>query len=48
MKFIVDKEAKQALTQLCDMALKQGGLQNLQAIQAVLTSVEDMKDESEV
>jgi len=36
MKIVVDQEGKQVLQQLCDIALRAGGLQNLQPINALL------------
>lgn len=35
MVFYVDKEAGQILTQLCDLALKSAGLQNLKIVNRV-------------
>ncbi len=48
MKIIADKEGIQAIQQLCDIALKQGGLQNLQGIQVILGSIEEAKEQLEV
>lgn len=39
MKITVDKEGRAAINQLCDVALKAGGLQNLNGITNVLSSV---------
>jgi hypothetical protein len=39
-----DKEAIQAIQQLCDIALKAGGIQNLQGIQAVLAGVSEIEE----
>ena len=36
-----DKEGREAVQQLCDVALKQGGLQNLNAINTILNSISD-------
>lgn len=47
MKFIVDKEAQEALLQLCDIALKQGGLGNFNSIQKVIESVEEYKEDTQ-
>jgi len=41
MKFIVDKEARDALQGLCDIALKSGGIQNLSAVQIILASIQE-------
>lgn len=38
---IVDQEARGILEQLCDIALRSGGLRNLQPITKVLSSIED-------
>lgn len=51
MKIMVDKEAKELLQKLCDMALKAGGLANLQGTLAILNGMEllpeiDKKDET--
>jgi len=35
----VDKQGQDIIEQLCDIALKQGGIKNLQAIHQVLASV---------
>lgn len=40
-----DKEGIAVIQQLCDIALKQGGLQNLQAINKTLASVSEIKAE---
>lgn len=40
MIFQVDKEGEHAIQQLCDIALKAGGIQNLERINQVLESVE--------
>ena len=36
MKVVVDKEGRQAINKLCDVALKVGGLQNLSGVTDVL------------
>ena len=41
MRIIVDKEAKQIVTQLCDIALKMGGLSNVQTVTMVLNVMEN-------
>ena len=38
MKIVVDKEGKDAINQLCDVALKQGGIRNLDPITEILSS----------
>lgn len=47
MKIIADKEAKIVITQMCDVALKSGGLKNLNGITDVLNSMEDYVDINE-
>jgi len=42
MKIIVDKEGKEAVMQLCDIALKQGGINILTGIQNILSSIEEL------
>jgi hypothetical protein len=39
MKFIVDQEAYELLKQLCDVALKSGGLENLKGVEVALGNV---------
>ena len=41
MKIIVDEEGKKALHQLVDIALKHGGISNLQGTIEILKSVQD-------
>ena len=41
MNIKADKEGKEAITQLCDVALKAGGLQNLAPITNILKAVSD-------
>ncbi len=40
MKILTDEEGKKVITQLCDIALKQGGVQNLNPISVILNSIE--------
>lgn len=40
-----DEDGKQALIQLCDIALKSGGLQNLQGITQILNAIKIEKEE---
>jgi len=40
MKLQTDKEGKNVIEQLCDIALKQGGIQNFNQVGMVLKSVE--------
>ena len=40
-----DKEARVAIEQLCDIALKAGGLSNMNGIGNILKSVEDIESE---
>lgn len=47
MKIQVDKEGREAVEQLCDIALKAGGTQNLNGIVAILKAVTDIKEEVE-
>ena len=37
MKILVDNEAKNIITQMADITLKAGGVQNLQAVNTVLS-----------
>ena len=42
MEIIVENEQeKQLVTALCDVALKSGGLQNIQGVQIILKSIKD-------
>jgi len=45
-----DKEGKDILVQLCDIALKTGGLQNMNAVQGILNSIQliEEKDDSDL
>ena len=45
MKIIVDKQGKDAIMQLLDIAPKQGGLQNFNAVNVIKNSIEDYKEE---
>lgn len=47
MKIQADKEGLELIKQLLDLALKQGGLQNLQAVQAALAGMEELKEDKE-
>jgi hypothetical protein len=38
----VDEDGKKALTQLVDIALKQGGISNLNGVVEILKSIQDM------
>ena len=44
MKIIVDKEGREILTQMADLSLKTGGLNNLNGVMNVLNSMEDYQD----
>jgi hypothetical protein len=39
----VDKKGKQAVVDLCDVALRVGGLKNLTAVQTVLEAIQDVQ-----
>ena len=47
MKINCDEEGNKALLQLCDIALKSGGIQNLQGITQILNAIkiEEKKEE---
>jgi hypothetical protein len=45
MKIIVDEEGKKAITELCHIALRAGGINNLNEINQILTSVKEYKEE---
>lgn len=45
MKILCDKEGKQAITQLCDVALKVGGLKNMDAINQILGAIKSIEEE---
>ena len=47
MKIKADKTGIEVIKQLCDLALKQGGLQNLNAVTQVLQSIEEIEKKSE-
>jgi len=40
MKIAVDTEGQNVIHQLCDIALKQGGVQNLAAVTMILNSIQ--------
>lgn len=41
MKIIVDAEAKNLIQQLCDVALRSGGLRNMEFVLTVLNNMEN-------
>jgi hypothetical protein len=43
----VDAEGKEAIKQLCDVALKFGGINNLDAINVIMSSVRPIEDRIE-
>lgn len=43
MKIKADKQGIQVLEQLCDLALKSGGIKNFLTIKAIIESVEEIK-----
>ncbi|HCY86657.1 MAG TPA: hypothetical protein DHV36_16110 [Desulfobacteraceae bacterium] len=45
MKIVADKEAIQTIHSLCDIALKFGGIQNLNAVNTVLPAITEMPSE---
>lgn len=42
-----DKEGKAAVIQLCDIALKQGGLQIMQGVTQILGAIKELPPESQ-
>lgn len=44
MRIIADKEGQAVLQQLADIALKQGGIQNLQAVNQFLQSIQMIEE----
>ena len=42
-----DKEGKDILVQLCDIALKTGGLHNMNAVQGILNSIQLIEDQDD-
>ena len=44
MKIEADKDGIKAVQQLCDVALKSGGVANLQGVAAVLNSLKETKE----
>ena len=42
-----DSEAKEILVQMCDLALKTGGLQNMNVVQAILNSIQVIEDKED-
>jgi hypothetical protein len=42
----VDQDGNNAIVKLCDVALKTGGIQNLEAINIILKSLEEIKEET--
>ena len=44
MKIIVDKEARSLLEQMCDVALKAGGIQNFHPVLAILKNMANLVD----
>ena len=47
MYIVADKEAKEAIRLLCDIALKVGGVENLEGVKAILDSVQLEEDPDE-
>lgn len=47
MKIKVDKRGQEAIQQLCDIALKSGGIQNLNGINTILVSMELLSEKDE-
>lgn len=47
MKIQADKEGLELIKQLLDLALKQGGLSNLQAVQAALAGLGEIEEKKE-
>lgn len=47
MKIIVDQEARVMIEQLCDIALKAGGIQNLTGVNHLLKFLEEHKKPTE-
>lgn len=45
MKITADEEGRKIITDLCDFALRYGGLQNLQAILNVLNELKGVHEE---
>ena len=43
MKVEVDEEGRKIITDLCDVALRSGGIQNLQAIINILNEIREEK-----
>jgi len=43
-----DKEGKELIVQLCDIALKMGGLQNLQGVNNILQTIKLVEEEEQV
>lgn len=39
-----NKNGKDAITQLCDIALKYGGMQNIQGVSQILNSIQDIEE----
>ena len=47
MKIACDKKGKEAILQLCNIALKTGGLQNMQGVSEVLNSIKVIEENEE-
>ena len=47
MKIQVDKEGAKAIEQLCDIALRQSGLQNLTPVNQILQSTKLLENEED-
>ncbi|MCP3685821.1 MAG: hypothetical protein GY861_24495 [bacterium] len=48
MKIVADQEGIEAVTKLCDVALKVGGLANMEAVNAVLSNTTKLKESEKV
>jgi len=44
----VDKEAMPFITDFCHLALKAGGIQNLDAVNKILNNLEEIKNDKEI
>lgn len=45
MRILADADGKKAIESLCDVAVRSGGLNNIQAVQMILNIVEPVTEE---